>query len=468
MSYDSSNKRLYTDSTHGLSISEVGQCLGESTRDLGRLCKSSKINPFAKYKPVKYAKVAPVRNGADKYWYRGADGKCGLSITVLTSSTINKSAITSYPAWNHVAPTGGVTGSTCSPFRLLDFNGYRHNDVLWQPNYIIGWPDKIQYDQGQPTFTDGGNYTGMTQEMPRLSLIDGLVDSDSATILTIRDLMECFTDKSDFTGSNSNVLGIFGFLLIGDDNTAFLYSKARKNSDTISADLQSYFPNFNVYNLRTATDGVTWGSGKEVMLVPVIANKNTNGLPLRVQGNTTIEVIPFANNVGLAHTVSSATGAKSKLYTLTTSVIEPQHVYGYNVEFNPTTYTSNGVVSSYQVTFILKAINPTQRQDPISGHNVPATVGHQPSRIDYNIQFYGDSNCNYSGTMTGITYSQQSSSSTETVWMVTGTVSGLRSQLLDAHNPYHDTVITLSCVLNNVSCPISGSNRFEFIMYGNR
>lgn len=92
----------------------VANILGENSHDIGTLCKSSRINPWSRHKPV----IFPHDN-VDAYpdWYRGVDGNCGFTIpriarvTDLITTTIN---------WTYNRPTGGAS----APFRIGDFRSY--------------------------------------------------------------------------------------------------------------------------------------------------------------------------------------------------------------------------------------------------------------------------------------------------------------------------------------------------------
>lgn len=100
----------------------VKQTIGVSSNNVGTLCLSSNINKWSKYKPVRYANVAPIR-GVGSDWWMAADGNCGLNIpnypnmaamfTALRAGTI---------MWDYLKPGGGAT----QPYRLADFAGYEH------------------------------------------------------------------------------------------------------------------------------------------------------------------------------------------------------------------------------------------------------------------------------------------------------------------------------------------------------
>lgn len=103
--------RIYVDSDSGtgLTISEIKSVLGESSLDLGTLCKSSKVNPLAKYKPVNVASWGELTEAQRK------TAEYGIGPTEY--STNEDTAITKM--WAYEKPT--------SYFRALDFDGYRHD-----------------------------------------------------------------------------------------------------------------------------------------------------------------------------------------------------------------------------------------------------------------------------------------------------------------------------------------------------
>lgn len=99
--------------TTNISTSTVKTELSESTYNIGKLCTSSKINIWAKYKPVPLNSIAPDRSGT---WYKGDNGLCGLNIPNASGSP--ESIYNS--EWTHDPPKGG----SASPYRLADFGRY--------------------------------------------------------------------------------------------------------------------------------------------------------------------------------------------------------------------------------------------------------------------------------------------------------------------------------------------------------
>lgn len=121
-----------------VSIDDVKSVLGESSNDLATLCKSPKINVWAKYKPTDY-NAAFTDN-----WSKGKDGNYGLNITVDNMVSSWNALVAEYSKPNngysniYKRPSGGAT----SPYRLGDFRGYNHKakpeigDYLATTNYM--------------------------------------------------------------------------------------------------------------------------------------------------------------------------------------------------------------------------------------------------------------------------------------------------------------------------------------------
>lgn len=127
--------------TSGLSIDEVRQCLGSSSRDLATLCKSSNINIWAKYKPVNKVGVITVtgRTSGSDYWHAD-DGKCGINYSVATSLG-SLAAGFIHDLYNGLL--GWSRASQNAPFRLLDFDGYDHHAVcpIGRPGSTVAFVD---------------------------------------------------------------------------------------------------------------------------------------------------------------------------------------------------------------------------------------------------------------------------------------------------------------------------------------
>lgn len=118
-----------------VTIADVKTTLGETSNDLAALCRSDKINMWAKYKPVELNKTFTSdefdfenRKWRDNAtWYRGADfegvGICGIKIAhSSTLQSLTELYDKGQSNWSRVK-----VGSTfVCPYRLSDFIGYKH------------------------------------------------------------------------------------------------------------------------------------------------------------------------------------------------------------------------------------------------------------------------------------------------------------------------------------------------------
>lgn len=98
-----------------VSIEDVKKVLGVTENDLGKLCRSDKINMWCRYKPVSYPSYSETNR-----W------KLGVGIVLGDmSDTPEEVALAEQGVykWWYQQPTGGKN----SPYRLTDFMGYNPN-----------------------------------------------------------------------------------------------------------------------------------------------------------------------------------------------------------------------------------------------------------------------------------------------------------------------------------------------------
>lgn len=120
MAYDPINKRIYIDTSTtphtGVSVDDVCDGLGlVGVGDIGTLCKSSSINPMAKYKPVEYSSIGVTGKTSGSGYWRGDNGQCGLTIPKDGYGNL-LGFMSGATAWSHEQPS--------TWYRLLDFDGY--------------------------------------------------------------------------------------------------------------------------------------------------------------------------------------------------------------------------------------------------------------------------------------------------------------------------------------------------------
>ena len=115
-----SDGRIYTDSTHGISIADVQAVLGTGRNDIGALCTAPAVFKMAKYKPVRHATLGRITDAQRL-------ALCyGLSIPRYGANDFK----THYSdQWTYLKPRGmgGGSGGANEWYRLLDFDGYMSN-----------------------------------------------------------------------------------------------------------------------------------------------------------------------------------------------------------------------------------------------------------------------------------------------------------------------------------------------------
>lgn len=129
MGYNSSGGYI----TKPVSVDDVKIALSTSQNDVGTLCTNTNINKWAKFKPVKVAKVGrltyrelanakfglvPAQNTTLRTYSDGSTG------TVIPNKATLESVLNANADWTYQQPTGG----TASPYRLTDFYAPSDND----------------------------------------------------------------------------------------------------------------------------------------------------------------------------------------------------------------------------------------------------------------------------------------------------------------------------------------------------
>ena len=126
--------------TAPVSIQDVRQVLGNSSTDLGTLCKASQINMWAKYKPIYHSEVGLLKNsqrqnsGHSVSGYAISWGVMKPAVSSWLDYIDTSNGVVKSGMWGYDRPQGGAA----SPYRLADFveisdsgvitgNGYSHS-----------------------------------------------------------------------------------------------------------------------------------------------------------------------------------------------------------------------------------------------------------------------------------------------------------------------------------------------------
>lgn len=134
-------------------IYDVQRALGVSECDLGSLCVHENVNPWAKYKPVRFPAIDTTKDpttaaswlnndntwASIARWWNNPTGQssdmhsCGFHIP---TKDVGQLTAGDFDGWEYEKPRGGAN----EPFRLLDFNQYFHNAVV---PFFIDIPSQI-------------------------------------------------------------------------------------------------------------------------------------------------------------------------------------------------------------------------------------------------------------------------------------------------------------------------------------
>lgn len=142
MGYNATKKTLTTSDGSGIGLGDISKCIGNSSLDLGTLCRSVTINKWAKYKPVPHSKVG-ILTEAERLGDNQVQAN-GYKYGIYCGASNIRSLITqSNPEWfEYYMPT-------CSdglwPYRILDFNGYDH---YAKPNLYVSSYGSTQQKDG--------------------------------------------------------------------------------------------------------------------------------------------------------------------------------------------------------------------------------------------------------------------------------------------------------------------------------
>lgn len=105
--------------TTGISTTLVRTALGESTNDIGTLCRSTNINKWSKWKPIRADNVTGIDTGI----LAGATYGLNISSYGSVASVVSAYGING-GLWAYLMPRGGAVDE---PYRIGDFRNYDHS-----------------------------------------------------------------------------------------------------------------------------------------------------------------------------------------------------------------------------------------------------------------------------------------------------------------------------------------------------
>lgn len=124
MAYDSNTQVI----SAPVDMGDIADALGVDSLDLGTLCTSEKVNKFSKHKPIRFNKWGILSDAEFKGMSTDAAENIyyGIKIKGPTSAELGPSLVEIHDTtFEYIRPEGGSD----SPFRMLDFDGYKHNAV---------------------------------------------------------------------------------------------------------------------------------------------------------------------------------------------------------------------------------------------------------------------------------------------------------------------------------------------------
>lgn len=163
--------------TQPISVYDIANCIGVASTDVGTLCTAkSKINIWAKYKPVRYNSIKALTEEQRKQCAYGILDVQEYDFTQqFTLDQAFENALNRVYSWQYEIPEGGVE----SLYRVLDFDGYNHNAIcpLFFEDNSPQW-DKVEVRVGSiaDAALPQGNIT--LSDLQELSTI---VNADNST-----------------------------------------------------------------------------------------------------------------------------------------------------------------------------------------------------------------------------------------------------------------------------------------------
>ncbi len=131
-------------------LNASGGSVGDNSNDY--YSERAKINPFSKFKPVRlpcrWGSAEPgyfqlehnrVSLAYSTDWWRSINGQCGFQMEQVNN--VGNPNVPD-PVWTYLRPQGGDS----SPFRSIDFKGYKRNSPT--DLFSVGFPSKIAINKG--------------------------------------------------------------------------------------------------------------------------------------------------------------------------------------------------------------------------------------------------------------------------------------------------------------------------------
>lgn len=291
MSHNVQQGTIYIDTNTnpdtGVSIGDVKTILGETSNDLGTLCKSSHINPMARFKPVEYNTWGVTGKTSGSQYWKAYNGQCGIDIPKSYWTDADwawdfRRFISNDVAWGREEPR--------TKYRLLDFDGYNATQtVSLSPTTIPTGAlaernqSSLMFEEGIPCFHVDLNaqYPGSNTDAPFLRASDIDVYSNQYDHCHLTDMYlklilasDDYTDTIELTGddwhkaANSNTLVQYTLgELINNGVTRVTFATTH---------LLTIETNHPIVNTPNVGDIYTLGSGNDQSVFKILEFVTTN------------------------------------------------------------------------------------------------------------------------------------------------------------------------------------------------
>jgi hypothetical protein len=341
-----------------VSIYDVQQALGVSERDLGSLCIHENVNPWAKYKPVRFPAIDTTKDPTtaaswlnnDKTWasvarwWNNPTGQssdmhsCGFHIPTKDVASLVSA---DFDGWEYEKPRGGAN----EPFRLLDFNQYFHNAVV---PFYVDIPSQIVVHNGDTR----GLVKTFLRDHPTIDPL-GLAFSDifgTSVKLGVAVINGSnIRTKTQATVSDASISleGLTSILSVGDTAKIIAFATTQTKSSWTVDDYIAY---------GLSAPGITFATSAEI---PVVNTLN-NVYQLAVTGISGVDrtcLMPGAATLSTAFTpgrvIANNRSTKNPTYTwdcvLVTCTVEIVNRDGTSSVYEIRQYSPTGVSPNISV-----------------------------------------------------------------------------------------------------------------------
>lgn len=334
--------------TKPVSLDDIGQCLGESSRDLGTLCQADSIKFWAKYHPIRANLTRELTKGSTGDWNAYAYGivvdtneKWYTNNSSQIQSAFNK-AINGQYTWAYLKPRGLSYNEW---YRVLDFDGYIHYaecPILFYHNDLtrgkldIHFSIKGGLDDGNLTLADlkqvGGGIYITNNTNTRYGIIYSK-DGGTPTLAGGSANEAAFMENGDATDVNISIDGGVGAyrvvpIIINATSGLFATIPMKYKSFTVT--------NENVSNNKPILSGIYRADSTGTKII-IEGRVGANNVMLNAGYIEVFLCYTFINDVSKLDNAVNAGNAVVITYSHPQILPNNSYAFGSTVNYNPNT-----------------------------------------------------------------------------------------------------------------------------------